>query len=134
MGDNRMLVVWLVGLMGLMRGVEGTFTLSFPNGTACSDVYTLTAGVTYTLNMSFPANDISAGSTVVVQFGYRFNVTASSLSGCLYSKTGVSYSNGTCVASPSGSSTSTIYSITFSGIYAVAATSQSFLYLKVEMG
>lgn len=121
----------LLLLFGLLSLGNSTFTLSFPNGTICTDPYTLTSGVTYTMNITFPTNDISAGSKVAVQFGYRYNITSSTLSGCQYSTTGVSYNAGSCSVQSFGSSTSTTYVITFDGIYLSTALSQSVLNLKV---
>ena len=110
---------------------QATFTLSFPNGTSYSDPYTLTPNVAYTMNITFPTNDISAGSTVDIQFGYRYSITAGSLSGCQFGIGGGAYQAGTCSVQQFGSGTSTSYIITYSNIYTSAALSQSSLNLKV---
>ena len=124
----------LLLLLALNSPAQATFTLSFPNGTVCSDPYTLTDAVTYTMNITFPVNDIPANSKVAVQFGYRYSITASTLTGCQYSTVGGSYSAGSCSVQSFGSSTSTTYVITFDGIYPTTATSQSTLNLKVHLG
>jgi len=78
---KEMLFLLLIGNV-LIGGVYATFTLSFPNGTTFSDPYTLTPSVNYAMNITFPTNTITAGSTVAVQFGYRYNITASTLTNC----------------------------------------------------
>lgn len=75
-------ITWMFLFLGLLWSAHATFTLSFPNGTVFSDVYTLTPGVTYTVNMTFPTIDIPGGSTVAVKFGYRFNINSTTLANC----------------------------------------------------
>lgn len=75
------------------------FTLSFPNGTSFSDPYTLTPAVTYALNITFQTNDIAAASTVTIQFGYRYNITAATLNNCLYSTSAAALTSSSCTAS-----------------------------------
>jgi hypothetical protein len=119
-------------LLALLHTVaHSTFTLSFPNGTTFSDPYTLTPSVNYVMNITFPTNTITAGSTVAVQFGYRYNITASTLSNCQYSTSGT-FQTGTCSVQTFGSGTSTTYIITYSNIYPSTASSQSALNLKVS--
>lgn len=127
---NTACLLYLLGIALLVTHSSCTFTLSFPNGTTFSDPYTLTPSVNYAMNITFPTNTITAGSKVAVQFGYRYNITASTLANCQYSTAGV-FQTGSCAVSSFGSGTSTVYTITYSNIYPSAAASQSSLNLKV---
>ena len=85
------------------------------------------------MNITFPSNDITAGSTVDVQFGYRYNIVPATLSGCQYSIGAGAYQAGTCSVVSTGSGTATSYLLTFSNIYPTLATAQTSLNLKVVM-
>lgn len=74
MNKSGLKITRMIAFLCLLWSNHATFTLSFPNGTVCSDVYTLTPAVTYTINMTFPTNNIPAGSTAAVKFGYRYNI------------------------------------------------------------
>jgi hypothetical protein len=126
-------VVWVLALCGLLGAAGCTFTLSFPNGTVCSDFYTLTPAVTYTMNLTFPTSSITAGSTVTIQFGYRYNLTTGVLSGCQFATGTGSYQAGSCSVAKFGTGTSTTYIVTYSNVYPSLASSQSSLNLKVPL-
>ena len=116
-----------------MKEGSCTFTLSFPNGTVYTDPYTLTSNVGYTMNITFPTNDITAGSTVDIQFGYRYNIPTGTLSGCQFAIGGGAYQAGVCSVQSFGSGVSASYIITYSNIYTSTALSQSSLNLKVSI-
>ena len=83
------------------------------------------------MSITFPTNDITASSTVAVQFGYRYNITSASLSNCQYATGTAAYQTGTCSVQQFGSGVSISYIITYTSIYPTTALSQSALKLKV---
>jgi hypothetical protein len=132
MGKEPPLLLNLIIILALIHVIT-SFTLSFPNGTACTDYYTLTPAVTYTMNITFSPTNIPSNSYLTIQFGYRYNITPSTLTNCQFSTNAASYSSTNCTVAPSGSSTATIYVITFPNVYPIGLTSQSSMNLIVQL-
>lgn len=108
------------------------FTISFPNGGQSTDSYTLTSNVEYLMNATFPSSTtVPAGSYVTLQFLYRYNITASTLTNCRYSTNNASYTSTSCTVQSTGSSTATIYTVRFPDVFPATMTNQSGINLAV---
>ena len=131
MAKPPLLLATLAAVLSLLR-LTNSYTLSFPNGTTCTDYYTLTPAVTYTMNITFSPTPIAAGSYLTIQFGYRYNITATSLSNCQFTTSGASYATTNCTVSSSGASTATVYVLTFPNVYPGDLVSQTAINLIVR--
>lgn len=128
---ERSLLLSILACILLIRDTQ-MYTISFPNGGEASDYYTQTPNVQYLMNATFPANTtISAGSYLTLQFLYRYNIIASTLTDCRYSIDTLTYINTSCTVSSTGSSTATIYTVRFPDVFPGTLTNQAGINLAV---
>jgi hypothetical protein len=108
------------------------FTISTTTSSISLSSYaTLRTSVNYSINMTFPSNNIAAGSSTSITFSNRYNISASTLSACSFvtSSSASSYTSISCTTAYS--SANNLYSITFPNVYPSAVSSQTFLGMRV---
>ena len=125
------LILTILPLFLLIRDIH-SYTIAIPNGGQASDYYTFTPNVQYLINATFPTNiSITAGSYVTLQFPYQYNITASTLTNCMFSIDTVTYSATNCSVTSTGSGSSTIYTVKFPNVFPSAIANQPGINLAV---